>query len=259
MNKSKSLIEQVKGDLISIQSQENFDNWLKNKVKNHSNIQKTSTQEKIYLDYHGEYNPCHCKKFLVLIDNINLPKCKSKIINMLYYNNRCCTIRRGKNVKFLTSKYNKHDNTESNLYKLTFEHITGIKLPKNSKQAKELIKKLTPDMFNIPINYTPKRKLNNIKYKGYYILNDGISILAVEKLNIYGINFFITDVCNCGWQIYNMETGSPIPIFPCQSREEVIKTTKSFINSLKNGLETYIDISKNHINKYGTELLHINL
>lgn len=151
---------------------ETFKEWLENETENYSDIVKIGILKSVFMHYIGDYSN-RSIQLLVLIDNIDNPKCKQKIISWLHAGNK-------------TSKK-------------VFELITGVKLGKTDKEAKEILNKITSADFTGIKKFKP-RKTAETKEKEeetFYIikyLDKGKSEfqeVKAEQLNKYGLDLFI--------------------------------------------------------------------
>jgi hypothetical protein len=90
------------------------------------------------MDAYGEYNE-RARELLVMIDNIDNPRCKKDIISRLH-NGNWCSIK-------------------------TFEHITGIKLEKTQKARRAQIETITKaDYKDTPKQFKPRKTTEKVEY-----------------------------------------------------------------------------------------------
>lgn len=102
-----------------------FETWLQNKANEYNNSKKLELAKTIFFEDHGRYNEQYLAKLLVLIENIDNSKCRTKLKEILHTHNK-------------TSKK-------------IFYSVTGIKLPNTDKGTMEILDKITVNDYQIAI------------------------------------------------------------------------------------------------------------
>jgi len=151
--------------------QQNFENWLDEKIKQYDNEEKYALAKTIYSSEIGQTNEFFIKKLLVLIDNINDLKCKDMLKDWLHNHNK-------------TSKK-------------VFYHITGIKLPNTSKSTITLLNNITVEDYKQVIPYKKRAEnkeiITEIFYKLFIIPEPHFVECQGEYLKKHGLDLFITE------------------------------------------------------------------
>lgn len=200
---------------------ESFDKWILEQLKNYSDKKKINLQKVIFLDLNGRCN-LSMRKLLVLIDNIDNPIAKLKLIDMLHNSN-------------IASRK-------------TFEYITGLNLPKTKKEMLLFFERITSDDFKETREYKPRKMLVDKNKKVFYINIDGNFYEALgEPFNICGLDLFITNYSKNEYEINEVKTG--VKISQGFTKDEAIC---NFNNCIKNmGIKELNNRINELIDKYG--------
>lgn len=108
-----------------VQQEENeFNEWLRKQALNYNNDRNIKIAQAEFIKDHGRENP-RVTLLLVLIDNIDNPKCKERLKEWLHYRNK-------------TSKK-------------VFHLVTGIKLPNTDKETMALLDTITKSDYMVAV------------------------------------------------------------------------------------------------------------
>ena len=143
-----------------IKEQEQFKQWLKEQTENYNDTAKIELQKQIWLNIIGNYGS-NVITLLVLIDNMDKPRCKAELRDWLHLHNKASL--------------------------KTFEYITGIKLGSTEKEIRATLDSITQADFKNTQEFKPHKKHEQNKQEEeqetFYILYDK------HYLECYGIPF----------------------------------------------------------------------
>lgn len=152
------------------QEEKEFNEWLLSEAINYQDESKIKLMNEIFLHTIGNEASVNSLKLLVMIDNFDNPKCKEKIISWLH-NDNIASIK-------------------------TFEHITGLKLPRTNNKRLEYLNSITSKDFKGQIEFKPRKKSQGKKlevfYKGMHT-KEGLKYTKclAEPIIKHGIEMFI--------------------------------------------------------------------
>ncbi|HHT98194.1 MAG TPA: hypothetical protein GXZ90_09920 [Clostridiales bacterium] len=152
------------------QEEKQFDEWLWSEAINYKDEGKIKLMNEIFLYIIGNEASVNSYKLLVMIDNFDNPKCKEEIISWLH-NDNIASIK-------------------------TFEHITGLKLPRTNNKRLEYLNSITSEDFKGQIEFKPRKKPQTKKqeefYKGMHT-KEGLKYTKclAEPIIKHGIEMFI--------------------------------------------------------------------
>lgn len=148
------------------QAENEYKRWLDETVRNYGGINtpegaKIIIQRDIFMDIIGEYND-RAKELLIMIDNIETPRCRRDIISRLH-NGNVASIK-------------------------TFEHITGIKLAKTNKERQIQLEKITKsDFAEQPKQYKSRKVAEQKEFDTpFYICNINRETQKPEFIHSFG-------------------------------------------------------------------------
>lgn len=163
------------------QEKKQFDKWLLSEAIDYKDEAKIKLINDIFLHTVGNEASVNSYKLLVMIDNFDNPKCKEKITSWLH-NDNVASIK-------------------------TFEHITGLRLPRTNKKRLDYINSITSKDFKNMIEFKPRKKSQSKKkleefYKGMHtkeglkytkclaepIIKHGIEMFIKKEENIYNLS-----------------------------------------------------------------------
>ena len=143
-----------------IKEQEQFKQWLKEQATQYNDTAKIELQKQIWLNVIGNYSS-NAITLLVLIDNMDKPRCKAELKDWLHLHNKASL--------------------------KTFECITGIKLGSTEKEIRATLDSITQADFKNTQEFKPHKKHEQNKQdeeqETFYILYDK------HYLECYGIPF----------------------------------------------------------------------
>lgn len=143
--------ETTKAAEIEAQAESDYKNWLSEATANYgtsvSENEKLLVQKEIFMHLLGSFKP-QAIRLLVLIDNIENPRCRRDIISYLH-NGNTTSIK-------------------------TFEHITGIKLAKTYKERSAQLEVITKADYCELKQYKPRKEAVAAEYNDmFFILQRG--------------------------------------------------------------------------------------
>lgn len=203
-----------------------FEQWIDIEINNYSNVEKFNLAKEIFLQELGQYAEYQLKKLLVLIENIDKPLCKDKLISWLHSGNR-------------TSKK-------------VFYHVTGIKLATTDKATKEILNSISSKDYIGSVAYKKRKdKTEATKetfYKGVKAGNEfkWEEVLA-EPLNKYGLEMFVLKI-NGKYSISEAKTGILV-VSGISNKTELNKALKETIDRI--GIDKINNIINETIEKQG--------
>lgn len=142
--------EKIKATEIEARAETDFNDWISKATANYgvasvSENEKLLIQKDIFMHLVGGFNT-RVIKLLVLIDNIENPRCRRDIISLLHNDNNASIV--------------------------TFEHITGIKLAKSYKERKTQLQTITNADYGEMKQYKPRKAAVQSEYNDiFYVLN----------------------------------------------------------------------------------------
>lgn len=207
------------------QEQKNFENWIDREVETFQDIEKFSLAKNIFLSELNQYNEYSLKKFIVLIYNIDNPKCREELVSWLHVGNK-------------TSKK-------------VFYHLTGIKLPTTDKETKEILRNTILNDFTGSIEYKKRKERGEAQQDIFYKL---ITIPEVNFQECYGeyvkkydLELFI---CKEVHKYTISHIASGILLTSGETKEELFNNLKSAIDNM--GIETIKNRLNEFMEKYGS-------
>ena len=163
--------------------------------------------DSIFFALYGEEQPWNYT-LAVCINNYDKPLCKEEVKARLWNGNKA-------SLKI-------------------FEHLTGLKLPKNYKDRMEYLDSITSADFKDPVDYKArkKQKVKKMEKEEFYILRSDFTWIKVlaEPIAKYGIKMFIFYDCGV-WKLSHEEIG--VCITSGKTKMECIQKFKEYID--KNG------------------------
>lgn len=216
----------------AVKEKEEFEAWLKSEAENYKDTEKIELQKQIFMHEVGSYHP-RSIQLLVMIDNIDNPKCKEKLKDWLH-----------------------NSNTAS---KKTFTHITGISLHPTDKRTREILDNISKADFQGMIPFKPRQK-HEVQLETFYIfefnsdLNKYVySEVTAEPLEKYGLKLFIRNFSG-KYSISEAKTGLGMGSG---------KTKQAALDELKNAVERYgiekiNSLIDQHIEKHGISPKFLN-
>jgi hypothetical protein len=158
---------------------EAFSAWLSEQASSYSNTERLKLMEAVFLGVAGLTNPR--ADLLVLIENLDNPRCKAKLISWLHMGNKAS--------------------------RKTFECVTGLKLPKTAKATAEYLSLLSVSDYRDSAAFKPRKKASEPQMETFYILGaDGFNEVLAQPLSKYGMQLFIVNQNN--WhKIYEARSG----------------------------------------------------
>lgn len=167
------LEEQKRKAEVEAKAEADYEKWLNETTAHYgtsvSENEKLLIQKDIFMHLVGIFNP-RVVQLLVLIDNIENPRCRRDIISLL------------------------HNDNDASIK--TFEHVTGIKLAKTYKARKAQLEKITKADYRDMKQYKPRKQAVEAEYNDiFYILSRESGYVFVEcrgRLWRYGgFDFYI--------------------------------------------------------------------
>lgn len=221
--KGKKLKEEQEKELQE-QKEKEFKMWLESEAINYRDASKIQLAKDIFLGELNQYNEIPTNCLLVLIDQIEDPRCREELKRRLH-----------------------NGNTTS---KKVFFYITGIKLPSNDKGTVEILNTITKEKYTGMLQYKKTLKEGEEIFYKLFVVPKIIFVECYGEYlnNEYGLDLFICKEYGTSYNISSIESGCRIA--SGNTKEEALKDLKEIIEL--NGL----DIIKNHINdsieRYGT-------
>jgi hypothetical protein len=151
-----------------IKEQEQFKIWLAEQAAQYNNTAKIELQKQIWLNLIGNYGS-HAIELLVLIDNMDKPRCKAELKQWLHLHNKASL--------------------------KTFEYITGIKLGSTEKEICAILDSVTQDDFKETQEFKPHKKHEqNRQEETFYILYEKHYLECFGiPFSKYGLDLFIRE------------------------------------------------------------------
>ncbi len=106
---------------------------------------------------------------LVLIENIDRPMCRDKLISWLHNGNKAS--------------------------RKTFECVTGLKLPKTAKETKTFLSSVSTADYKAPVPFKMRKSATKTPVEPFFILTrSGFKEVMGEPLVKYGLTWFIHNI-----------------------------------------------------------------
>lgn len=151
-----------------IEEQKHFKQWLGKQAAQYNDTTKIELQKQIWLDLIGNYGS-NVIELLVLIDNMDNPRCKAELRDWLHLHNKASL--------------------------KTFECITGIKLGSTEKEIRAVLDSITQADFKNTQEFKPHKKHEqNQQEETFYILYNKHYLECFGiPLSKYGLDLFIRE------------------------------------------------------------------
>ena len=165
----EQLQRELTENLAAEQTKRDFKLWLEDQATAYSNQERMDLMRTVFINLVGVSNPR--TDLLVLIENIDKPICRDKLISWLHSGNKAS--------------------------RKTFECVTGLKLPKTAKETKAFLSSLSATDYKAPVPFKMRRTATKTPEEPFYILSrDGFKEVMGEPLVKYGVTWFIHNAAN---------------------------------------------------------------
>ena len=206
------------------EEQEQFKAWLEEQTAQYNDMAKIELQKQIFLHEVGQYS-LHATEVLVLIDNLDNPRCKAELRSRLWYGNTAS--------------------------KKTFEHITGIKLASTDKETFAIFDNISQADYKGMKEFKPRQtqEQKEEQHEMFYYF-DCIQHNYVEcdgvPFSKYGLDMFIRKYNN---KILVSEAKSGMLMCSVKTRTEAIEQLKKIVEQYT--IEGVNKLLQESISKYG--------
>jgi hypothetical protein len=162
--RNEQLEREMEEKLAAQQAKKDFKLWLEEQAAAYSNQERMDLMRTVFLNLVGASNPN--PDLLVLIENIDRPMCRNKLISWLHNGNKAS--------------------------RKTFECVTGLKLPKAAKETRAFLSSVSAAEYKEPLPFKMRRPATKTPAEPFYILSrDGYKEVTGEPLVKYGFTWFI--------------------------------------------------------------------
>jgi hypothetical protein len=184
------------------QAQKEFDLWLEEQAAVYSNQERMDLMRTVFLNLVGGSNPN--AGLLVLIETIDRPMCREKLISWLHIGNKAS--------------------------RKTFECVTGLKLPKTAKETRALLSSVSAEDYKAPVPFKMRRSASKTPAEPFYILSrEGYKEVMGEPLVKYGFTWFIH---NSSGQYHISEARCGVKAASGKTKQEVLDGLKGAVERL---------------------------
>ena len=162
--RDEQLQRELTEKLEAEQAKRDFKLWLEEQATAYSNQERMDLMRTVFINLVGVSNPR--ADLLVLIENIDKPMSRDKLISWLHNGNKAS--------------------------RKTFECVTGLKLPKTAMETKAFLSSLSATDYKAPVPFKMRRTATKTPEEPFYILSrDGFKEVMGEPLVKYGLTWFI--------------------------------------------------------------------
>jgi hypothetical protein len=157
--------QKQEAEQASKKEKDDFKAWLHELEASYPNQERLDLMKDIFTSMVGSSNPR--VDLLVLIENIDKPLCRDKLISRLHTGNKAS--------------------------RKTFECVTGLKLPKTAKDTRTFLLALSSDDYKDSIPFKERRSPSETPKETFYtLMRDGaFEKVMAEPLSKYGMSLFI--------------------------------------------------------------------
>jgi hypothetical protein len=201
------------------QAKKNFKLWLEVQSAAYSNQERMDLMRTVFINLVGASNPN--TDLLVLIENIDKPMCRDKLISWLHTGNKAS--------------------------RKTFECVTGLKLPKTAKDTRVFLSSVSVADYKAPVPFKMRRSATKTPSEPFYILSrDGYKEVMGEPLVKYGFTWFIH---NSSGQYHISEAHSGVMAASGKTKQDVLDGLKGAVERLS--IEGVKQSAQDSITRYG--------
>ncbi len=153
--------------LAAEQAKKDFKLWLEEQSAAYSNQERMDLMRTVFLNLVGTANAN--ADLLVLIENIDRPMCRDKLISWLHNGN-------------IASRK-------------IFECVTGLKLPKTAKETKAFLSSVSASDYKASVQFKMRKSASKTPAEPFFILTrNGFKEVMGEPLVKYGLTWFIHNI-----------------------------------------------------------------